>query len=166
MTSTEKPFLLVTGAPAAGKTTLVGELAGTIERGLVIDTDLFGENSHPEWEAWATNVLLVAVAAGRNGLLPILCGYGLHRPSISALPARRLLGQDRCLYLDVPDDTIRSRLAERGGFDEGRITRKLQQAARVRADADDVVDVGAMTPNAVAAHVRVWITDQVARFER
>lgn len=63
-------------------------------------------------------------------------------------------------------DTIRSRLAERGGFDEERITRKLQQAARVRADADDVLDVGAMTPDAVAEHVRVWITDQVARFER
>ena len=161
MASTNKAILFIAGAPTAGKTTLVGELAGTIEGALVFDTDLFGEYSHPEWDAWATNWLQIALAVNDNGLLPVLCGYGLHRPSIALRCDPALVLPSRCLYLDVPESVIRARLAARGGFDEERIDRKLAQAAVARADADDILDTADMTIIEVSERVRAWIGDQI-----
>ncbi len=162
MPSTPSPVLFVTGAPAAGKKTLVRHLAGIVDAAFVVDTDLFGEYSHPVWDAWANHWLLIASAARDNGLVPILCGYGVHRPSVRRLPAAALLGPSRCLYLDVSEETIHARLSARGGFDDERIARKLRQARELKADADDVVAIDNMPPADVAEHVRAWVRQQIS----
>ncbi|HUQ38865.1 MAG TPA: hypothetical protein VM030_01810, partial [Acidimicrobiales bacterium] len=74
---------LVTGAPGAGKTTLVGQLAGAFDRLAILDSDLFAESAHPEWEAWANGWLLVAHGLARSGLGAVLCGYGLNRSAVA-----------------------------------------------------------------------------------
>ena len=157
MTAREAPLLLVTGAPAAGKTTLVANLAGTIKGAAVFDTDVFGDAAHHDWTLWATSWLIIDRAVYDNALVPLLCGYGLHRSLIDALPHREALGRSHCLYLDVPEATLRARLLARDGFDEVRIARKLAQASELRADADDVIETGGLSPLDVSDAVRDWI---------
>lgn len=157
------PILFVTGAPAAGKTTVVHQLAGTISGAVVFDTDLL---SHPDWRSWATNWLRIAESVSDNGLVPVLCGYGLHRGAVGRLRSGKVLGPSRCLYLEVSEQTIRSRLSARGGFDEERIARKLQQAGELRADADLVLDINRLTPAEVAGRIREWVEEQIPRIRR
>lgn len=68
------PLHLVTGAPATGKSTLVPILAGQLPATAVLDTDLFGPWSKPDWEAWAKSWFLLAHGLAQSGLKTVLVG--------------------------------------------------------------------------------------------
>ena len=152
-----RPVYLITGAPSAGKTTVALRLAGRIDRLPVFDTDLFGEAAHPDWASWATTWLLVAHGLANSGLSTVLCGYGLHRTEIDALPARKLVGDLHTLNLDLEEEELRSRLGTRPDYDAARIERKVAAAARLRGDADLNIEVSGMSVDQIVDRVEHWL---------
>ena len=148
---------LVSGAPATGKTALVGRLAGRIEGLAVLDSDLMGAVAHPDWASWATAWLLVAHGLAGSGMSTVLCGYGMHRWEIERLAARRLVGDVKTLNLDVDDDVLRDRLRRRPNYDDDRIERKVRMAASLREAADVNVDTTPLGLDQVSEVVERWL---------
>lgn len=158
-----QPLYLVTGPPASGKTSVIGQLHGYRPEVVTFDTDLFGPWSHPDWSAWASSWLLVAHALAQSHLQALLVGYGLSKSKAAGLPPYILLGPLRALNLHVQPDILRERLRTRTGYDVERIERKLVSAQELRADADDVIDVTGLSEVEVGTAVRSWIDREVLR---
>ena len=156
------PLWLVTSAPATGKSTIVPHLVRSLRGVAVFDTDLLGPWSHPEWSAWATSWLLVAHGLAQSAIPTVLCGYGIRRSDVDALPPRPLIGPIRVLNLEIEADVLRRRLSRRPGYDEARIERKVTAAARLRDEADDNIALSGLGPTDVAGAVQRWLETELA----
>ena len=156
------PLWLVTGAPATGKSTIVPHLAQSLRGVAVFDTDVLGPWSHPDWSAWATAWLLVAHGLAQSTVRTVLCGYGIRRADVEALPPRSLFGPTRVLNLDIDADELRRRLRRRPGCDEARIERKVVAAERLRREADANVTVSGLSPLELAGAVGHWLEKELA----
>lgn len=154
------PLYLVTGAPATGKSTLVPLLAGQLPGTAVLDTDLFGPWSNPDWEAWANSWFLLAHGLAQSGLKTVLVGYGISRSKATALAASDLVGPLRVLHLHLDAGVVRERLAGRGTYDTARIERKVMAAAALSHEADETLDVTNMTPTEVSQRVLRWLSEE------
>lgn len=155
------PLYLVTGAPASGKSTLVRLLAGELPATAVLDTDLFGPWSNPDWEAWANSWFLLAHGLAQSALKTVLVGYGISRSKATAVAASDLVGPLRVLHLHLDPGVVRERLEGRGTYDNARIERKLVAATTLAQEADETLDVTNMTPTEVSQRVLRWLSGEV-----
>jgi hypothetical protein len=119
----------------------------------VFDTDVL---FRPAWDDWANDWLLVAHSLAQSGYPTVLCGYGLRRSGIGALPANALLGPVHQLHLRLAEDELRARLVRRGVASD-RIERKVHQAVGLGAESDQAIDATAITSRQLAAAVAGWI---------
>ena len=155
------PLLLVTGAPGTGKSTIAPLLSRQFPGTAVLDTDLFGPWSNPDWEAWANSWLLVVHALAQSGLRSVLIGYGLSRSKVATLAAKDLLGHVRAINLHLDPDVLRARLHERGTYDAALIDRKVAAAAELHDEADKNVAVTNLPALEVAQRVAEWLAREL-----
>lgn len=154
---------MVTGAPGAGKSTVVPELLrlrGSSSKLVVMDMDelldakgrLLGidiadSSAAANWPAYNALWLRITELVRRSGT-PVL----LLTPAVP-----RELPEGRWLHLDCPDPVRRKRLAARG-WSEEQITAALADAAELRKLVPRSVS-GDGTPEQSAAKILAWVNE-------
>jgi len=161
--STSPPLVVVTGAPASGKTVLVPTLARVLPGYVLFDMDdwllpplsrLAGVDltSHePAWPAYRDAWLALAAGVGRSGTPAILCGP-LLPAELDHLPSRALLGHIHWIVLDCQEAVRRHRLAARG-WGEPLIVEALHDAAVLRRLDAAIISSDSLPPDAMAQAV-------------
>jgi len=154
---------IVIGRWASGKTTLANELRSR-SSWVVFDWDLIipglstvsGHDVHTDpttWrglkETWQA-VLGAVLAAGHDVLL---CGP-MGPDDLSFAPPLDVA--KRCAYLDCSDETLRTRLCERGAS-ETEVEDELAMAATLRQSGWHRVAAGDRAPSDVAEEVAAWV---------
>jgi hypothetical protein len=132
-------LFVVFGSSAAGKTTVLNELRGTVERLAVHDFDEIGVPADADtvWRHRANEVWVKrALELQADGIDLLLAGQSPLGELLASPSAGRLDGIEG-LLLDVDDATRVSRLAARGDEWVGRSERYLSWAAWMRAHAAD-----------------------------
>ncbi|MEU0090149.1 AAA family ATPase [Kribbella sp. NPDC006257] len=156
-------LFVVTGAPGAGKSTVVPELLrlrGSSSKLVVMDMDelldakgrLLGidiadSSAAANWPAYNALWLRITELVRRSGT-PVL----LLTPAVP-----RELPEGRWLHLDCPDPVRRKRLAARG-WSEEQITAALADAAELRKLVPRSVS-GDGTPEQSAAKILAWVNE-------
>jgi hypothetical protein len=152
-------LFVVTGAPGAGKSTVVPELVrlspGNLvvmdmdelldDNGRLLGIDIASPTAAPIWPAYNALWLRITELIRRSGL-PVL----LLTP---ALPTE--LPEGRWLHLDCPDAVRRKRLALRG-WAEDQIAEALADAAELRKRVPRSVR-GDVSPERVARSIYDWV---------
>jgi hypothetical protein len=163
-----RPLFVVTGASAAGKTTvlphLVPRLAG---RCLVFDVDWLidplGRAAHGgeiDWASFRDAWLYVAHAVAQNGLPTLLLGP-LIPEHLEGLPGRSGVGEIHYLVLDCPDDLRRQRIEARPRW-RGRDIRAQTEFGRwLRENLAPVIDTSTQSPAEVASEVAAWVDERI-----
>jgi hypothetical protein len=154
-------LFVVTGAPGAGKSTVIPELvrlqsAGLVvmdmdelldDDGRVLGIDIADPAAAPNWPAYNALWLRITELVRRSGS-PVL----LLSPLVpTELP------EGRWLHLDCPDDVRRERLAARG-WSEGKINEALADAAKIRKLVPRSVP-GDGTPEDAAHRILAWVKE-------
>jgi hypothetical protein len=154
-------LFVVTGAPGAGKSTVIPELLRLQPGGLVVmDMDeLLNDAGHvlgvdiadpaaaPRWPAYNALWLRITELVRRSGV-PVLLLSPL-------LPSE--LPEGRWLHLDCPEDVRRVRLAERG-WSAKQIEEALTDAARLRKVVPRSVP-GDGDPEETARRILAWVNE-------
>jgi broad-specificity NMP kinase len=156
-------LFVVTGAPGAGKSTVVPELLrlrGSSSKLVVMDMDelldakgrLLGidiadSSAAANWPAYNALWMRITELVRRSGT-PML----LLTPAVP-----RELPEGRWLHLDCPDPVRRKRLAARG-WSEEQITAALADAAELRKLVPRSVS-GDGTPEQSAAKILAWVNE-------
>ncbi|HEX8242807.1 MAG TPA: AAA family ATPase [Longimicrobium sp.] len=153
---------LLTGPWASGKTSLVPHLARLLPDVVVFDWDVLlpglsaaaGRDARRDPAAWdGLREMWIAIvrsvlAGGRDVLL---CG-----PATPDDFARGGVSAGRCLYLDVPDETLADRLKARGVAD-AEIADELREMAELRRSGHAPLPAGGRAPHELAEDVAAWI---------
>jgi broad-specificity NMP kinase len=154
-------LFVVTGAPGAGKSTVIPELvrlqsAGLVvmdmdelldDDGRVLGIDIADPAAAPNWPAYNALWRRITELVRRSGS-PVL----LLSPLV---PAE--LPEGRWLHLDCPDDVRRERLAARG-WSEEQIDEALADAAEIRKLVPRSVP-GDGTPEDTAHLILAWVKE-------
>jgi dephospho-CoA kinase len=154
-------LFVVTGAPGAGKSTVVPELLRLNEGRLaVMDMDeLLDDDGRllgieiadpaaaPHWPAYNTLWLRITELVRRSGI-PVL---------LLAPLSPSELREGRWLHLDCPDAVRRARLAERG-WTASEIDGAVDDAAEIRKLVPRSVD-GTGTPEESAREILAWVKE-------
>lgn len=163
------PLLVVTGASASGKTTIVAPLATALAAECVtFDADLLldaaGALSRGEpidWPAFHAALLAVAHGVAQSGRPTVLLAP-LGPGTLESLPARRWIGDIRYLVLDCPDDVRRERMAARPPWRRHDVEDQVSWGRWLRLNVPDRVDTTRGTPADSAAAVAVWVRRQLS----
>jgi len=107
-----RPLFVVTGASAAGKTTVTSALAKALPACDVFDVDVTLHVAALGWDVWRNTWLQLAHSIALNGRSTVLCG-SLMPDQLSGLPARCLVGPLHFCTLDCPDEILAARLRAR-----------------------------------------------------
>jgi broad-specificity NMP kinase len=156
-------LFVVTGAPGAGKSTVVPELLrlrGNTSRLVVMDMDelldssgqLLGieiadSSAAANWPAYNALWMRITELVRRSGTSMLLL--------TPAVPSE--LPEGRWLHLDCPDAVRRKRLAARG-WSEEQITDALADAAEIRKLVPRSV-TGDGTPEESAQKILAWVNE-------
>ena len=154
-------LFVVTGAPGAGKSTVIPELLRLHAAGLVVmdmdelldqDGRVLGiDIAHPaaaaSWPAYNALWLRITELVRRSGTPMLL---------LSPLVPREM-PEGRWLHLDCPDSVRRKRLAERG-WSAKQIAEALADAAKIRKLVPRSVP-GDGTPEESARLILAWVNE-------
>jgi AAA domain-containing protein len=154
-------LFVVTGAPGAGKSTVIPELlrlrSGQLvvmdmdelldDEGRVLGILIADKSAAPRWPAYNALWMRITELIRRSGAAVLLLTPGV--------PAE--LPEGRWLHLDCPDATRRKRLAERG-WSEEQITDALGDAAQLRKLVPRSVP-GDGTPEDSARLILAWVNE-------
>lgn len=152
---------MVTGAPGAGKSTVIPELLRLHKPGLVVmDMDelldhegrLLGikiadPSAAPHWPAYNALWLRITELVRRSGSRMLLLS--------PIVPSQ--LPEGRWLHLDCPDDVRRKRLADRG-WSADQIAAAIADAAEIRKLVPRSVP-GDGTPEDAARLILAWVDE-------
>lgn len=156
------PLHVLTGAPGAGKSTVLPELIRLGNGLIVTDIDELLEDGN-----------LLGVPIAHPGAEPNWPAYDRLWQRITAIPRRsghpvlflcpntpdELPWASSWLLLDCSDDTRAARLRARG-WDRARIDEALSDAAECRAQVTDAVLTDCHSPVHVAGQVLTWVRQQ------
>jgi broad-specificity NMP kinase len=156
-------LFVVTGAPGAGKSTVVPELLRLRRstsklvvmdmdelldsKGQLLGIDIAHSSAAANWPAYNALWLRITELVRRSGTSMLLLS--------PALPSE--LPEGRWLHLDCPDAVRRKRLTARGWSDE-QITEALADAAEIRKLVPRSV-AGDGTPEQSAEKILAWVNE-------
>ncbi len=166
------PLLLVTGASAAGKSTLLPLLLRRLTgECVVVDVDWLIDpltragRGDIDWPAFRDTWVHIAHAVAQSGLVTVLLGP-FFPEQLDELPGRRWIGEIRTLVLDCDDDVRRRRITSRPGWRARDVDAQVEFGRWLRqAYPDALVDTGRTDPEAAADAVADWVRS-VSRVER
>jgi ABC-type cobalamin/Fe3+-siderophores transport system ATPase subunit len=163
------PLHIITGPSGAGKTTLCGILAPTMEDVVCLESDLLwgalpasaDDDYRGYWDHW----LHLAAAIGQAGRPVVLFGTTIPE-RIESVPNRRFFSTVRYLALVCDDDELARRLRARPawrGCDEPFIAGMLAYNRRLREQAaagtlrEDLMETTGLDTAEAARRVAAWI---------
>ncbi|GGM30733.1 nucleoside kinase [Dactylosporangium sucinum] len=157
------PAFVVTGASAAGKTTVLPHLVAELPECVVFDVDWligpfrracsFGE---VDWPAFRDAWLAVAHGAAQGGRSAVLLGPFVPA-QLADLPALRWQSAVHFAVLDCADEVRRARLEARPAWRERDVDSHLAFAAHLRSTLSPVLRTDGPTPEATARSLAAWV---------
>ncbi len=167
VTSMGETVYIVTGAPGAGKTTVLEELLRLRTDYIVVDGDwLLGAAStlakasvisdRSTWRPYRALWFEVLHAIVRNGRTPVLFA-AIDEGDVEELGDIAWCGGIAWLLLDCSDSVRRERLLRREGWTVVMIDDALADAAALRVAVQRRVDTGAQSPGQVAQAILSWL---------
>ena len=157
-----RPLFVVTGASAAGKTTVTSALAKALPACEVFDVDVTLHVAALGWDVWRNTWLQLAHSIALNGRSTVLCG-SLMPDQLTGLPARCLVGPLHFCTLDCPDEILAARLRARPawrGFDDALVVQHQKFAGWLRGHIAPSFDTSVETPEAVARRIAEWVRER------
>ncbi len=159
------PLFVVTGASAAGKSTVAGPLRRLLPDCDVFDVDITLQVAALGWDTWRNTWLRLAHEVALNGRVTVLCG-SLMPDQLERVPARKLLGPIHFCTLDCPDDILAARLRARPAWRHGTIETVVPEhqrfAAWIRTQVQPCFDTSKLTPGEAAEHIAAWVRARTA----
>jgi gluconate kinase len=157
-------MFLITGASAAGKTTVGNELLGQITDPVVLDADILWteEMDTPEdgYARFRSLWLRLAINIHQSGRSTLLIGSGIPE-QYEARPERAYVGPIHWMALVCDDDSLETRLRERPawrGATDHFLTAMRAFNAHLRARQDiRVVDTTHESIAETVGQVRAWL---------
>lgn len=166
-----EPLFVVTGASAAGKTTVfphVAQLLGgkcvTFDVDWLLDpaVALGGRTSIAEldWDAFRDAWLAIAHGAAQSGFPTLLFGP-LIPQHLSGLPNRKWVGEIHFVLLDCSDELRRERIEGRPPWRSRDVEAQTEFGRWLRANIADRVDTSQGTPEEVAHAVAARVLERL-----
>lgn len=166
-TGARQPLFVVTGASAAGKTTIYGPLAQRLAgTAVVFDVDWLLDAagvlaggaplSELPWRGFDQAWLAVAHGVAQSGRPTVLCGT-ITPERVEANVGRPWIGPVHSLLLDCPDDVRRARIEARPGWRQHDPDQQIRFAQWLRASVPDHLDTSRGSPDDAARAVATWV---------
>jgi predicted kinase len=156
------PLFVVTGASAAGKSTITGPLRSLLPGCLVLESDVILHVAALGFDNFRNTWLQLAHAAALGGQATVLTG-SLTPDQLESLPARKLIGPIHFALLDCPADVLadrmRARPAWRASSAEATIIEHQRFAAWLRARITPSFDTSTASAAEVAGQVADWVQE-------
>lgn len=163
------PFLVVTGAAGAGKSTLCARLAGTIPGAVLLDADVHALDlvsvapPNADYVGFWRSMLRLAHELAQNDVTVVCFSTMLPEQVLANVEMLRYFDLAHFLCLTCPPDVLRARLARREGEDaaDARVGVWIEFDDALAAAAREVPTATALdagrTPDEVEQDVRRWI---------
>ena len=164
------PLLIVSGAAATGKSTVLRHLTGTIRSGVLLDSDvLWREEFKDDTGGYFRTWLRLCRDISQSGRPPVLFGTGFGVPeNVEQQPQRQCFSEIHYLILVCDDEVQRTRLLNRPKWrrpNQAELADQIEYNQWLKANTEQNGMSTIDTTNAdvanTAENVHAWITSRL-----
>ena len=164
------PLLIVSGAAATGKSTVLHQISGTIQSGVLLDSDvLWREEFKDDTGGYFRTWLRLCRDIAQSGRPPVLFGTGFGVPeNVEQQPQHQCFSEIHYLILVCDDDIQRTRLRNRPAWrrpDQAELADQIEYNQWLKENAEhngmSTVDTSHGDVASTAEHVYKWITSRL-----